>query len=581
LRSFCAKTRVRVVLMLILLLILFTAVRTVHAQPAAQTLPAQYVTDTSATLIGVVISNGQTTLWTFAVDANGAFVENCPTAPAVVPPSTPAQNVACPLSGLQPSTTYSFTLDVCWNAWGPGNTCASGSTLTFTTAALRQYQTLTTNVSPPGSGTVTPNCPGGCQIVVGSVGDIVATPATGWAFSSWTITGATCPTGPTTNPCKALTMPNNPVSITAIFTRVGIGPSKPFDFSIALSPSSVSVNPGGTANYMILLSYSDPSYSGTIINIQLTGLGPGMDYHLSESGGLTITTSPTTPTGTYTLTVVGSASGVTHTTGGTLIVIAGPPTTATVMAAIDLALSNPSFSPPSPKVGDPVTFRAVLTILSTTKPDTYPLPVGVKATVDGVDWASYNEAISYPGPTGTPMTVDTSQHPWTATAGTHTAILEVWMYPGVTNPGVFDPDLSNNKVSFSFTVLPTTAQPTTTATQTTMPPTTVSQTTASLSTVLQTTVSPTTVPSSFIDMIPGGITTLGLVAAVIILAVAAILLSRRGRARPPTEAPTPPSTAPAPAPPPPPQPLSVKYCISCGAQIPGTAKFCAECGAGQ
>jgi hypothetical protein len=39
----------------------------------------------------------------------------------------------------------------------------------------------------------------------------------------------------------------------------------------------VTVKQGETASYEILLSYSDPAYYNTVINIQLTGLGPGMD----------------------------------------------------------------------------------------------------------------------------------------------------------------------------------------------------------------------------------------------------------------------------------------------------------------
>jgi len=276
----------------------------------------------------------------------------------------------------------------------------------------------------------------------------------------WTATAGTHTLGATVDLKPKYNDPdrsNNEVSLTI---TVGTGPSTPFDFNMALSPFSASVNPGGTANYMILLSYSDPSYSGTMINIQLTGLGPGMDWHLSQNGGLTITTSRATPAGSYALTIVGSASGVRHTTGGTLIVTAGQPTTV------------------SP-----------------------------------------------------------------------TTVIQTSMLP-------------------------------TTVTQTAVSPTAV--------TVAQTTTAPTsgvttTSPreGSFIDMIPGGAVTLAAVAGVIILAAAAIFLFRRRGAGPPTAAPTPPSTAPAAAPPTPTQPLSVKYCISCGAQIPRSAKFCPECRANQ
>jgi ribosomal protein L40E len=106
-------------------------------------------------------------------------------------------------------------------------------------------------------------------------------------------------------------------------TTFKVGAGGIFSFTIALSPGSVEVNQGETAHYKILLTYSDPSYSGTVVNIQLSGLGPGMDSHLTEAGDLTVTTSPTTPTGTYTITAIGSAMGVTRQASATLLVTAG------------------------------------------------------------------------------------------------------------------------------------------------------------------------------------------------------------------------------------------------------------------
>jgi hypothetical protein len=70
--------------------------------------------------------------------------------------------------------------------------------------------------------------------------------------------------------------PDDKVSLT--FT---VGGGVPFDFALGLSPNSVTVKQGGTASYKILLTYSDPSYSGTVINIQLTGLGSGMNWQLT------------------------------------------------------------------------------------------------------------------------------------------------------------------------------------------------------------------------------------------------------------------------------------------------------------
>ncbi|MGB6681840.1 MAG: hypothetical protein WBF08_11040 [Candidatus Bathyarchaeia archaeon] len=99
----------------------------------------------------------------------------------------------------------------------------------------------------------------------------------------------------------------------------------PFDFTILLSPTSVTVEPGDVGSFKVLLTYSDPSHQGTVINIQVTGLGSGMNFQLSALGDLTITTSSTTPPGTYPFTVIGSAQGKTHQTSGIIIVTAKAP----------------------------------------------------------------------------------------------------------------------------------------------------------------------------------------------------------------------------------------------------------------
>jgi hypothetical protein len=92
-----------------------------------------------------------------------------------------------------------------------------------------------------------------------------------------------------------------------------VGSATSFDFSLALSPSSITVKQGETATFQILLTYSDPSYSGTTINVQVSGLGPGMDYQLITSPPtLRVSTSSSTPPGNYPITLTGSASGIMH-----------------------------------------------------------------------------------------------------------------------------------------------------------------------------------------------------------------------------------------------------------------------------
>ena len=104
-------------------------------------------------------------------------------------------------SGSNPTTTATFT--------GPGTITGSFTQLT---------QTLTTNVDS-GSGSVSPNCPSGCLEGVGSSSSVTATPSANWQFSSWSITGASCSGGPSSNPCT-FTMPNNAVTISATFAQL-------------------------------------------------------------------------------------------------------------------------------------------------------------------------------------------------------------------------------------------------------------------------------------------------------------------------------------------------------------------------
>ena len=109
----------------------------------------------------------------------------------------------------------------------------------------------------------------------------------------------------------------------AVGAQVIVGST--FDFSLALSPPSISVKQGDTANYQIFISYSDPSYSGTNINVQINGLGPGMNYQLVPSPpSLSISTSQSTPLGNYLITLTGSALGVVHQTSAVLVVQAAP-----------------------------------------------------------------------------------------------------------------------------------------------------------------------------------------------------------------------------------------------------------------
>ncbi|MEM2998553.1 MAG: hypothetical protein QW542_06370 [Thermoproteota archaeon] len=99
----------------------------------------------------------------------------------------------------------------------------------------------------------------------------------------------------------------------------------PLDFTLTVSPSSVTVKQGETAKYRILVTYSDPSRMETMINVVIGGLGTSMSYSLTPAGDLSVRTYTPTLTGTYLLMITGSARRVVHSTTANSIVEAKPP----------------------------------------------------------------------------------------------------------------------------------------------------------------------------------------------------------------------------------------------------------------
>ncbi len=113
------------------------------------------------------------------------------------------------------------------------------------------------------------------------------------------------------------------------------------DFSLSVSPGSLSVAPGGSATYTVTVSASG-GFTG-VVGLGISGLPSGATASFNPgsvtgSGGatLTITTSGATPLGTSTLTITGSSGTLTHTVNVTLAVatpdfsISATPTSRTV-----------------------------------------------------------------------------------------------------------------------------------------------------------------------------------------------------------------------------------------------------------
>ena len=349
----------RIIFVFLSVVLVFSSVRVAYGNPAPTTLQANNITATSAVLVGVIVTNsiGQNTEWWFLVREGAASNSQgevvCPQSLGVIPGNIPQTGVTYDITGLKPSTTYFFNLFARWS--GYPNQAGVWKSFTTLPGSPKQY-TIDWALSNPSLSSPSPkvgdlvafgvivtqlssNWPGSLTVglilkldgnAFGTVlvyssepGPIpVGITKTAWT-EPWTATaGAHLVTwqlvfeGGDETAIITDPFPNN----SQASLQFSVDAATSFDFSLSLSPSSISVKQGDTASFKILLTYSDPSYSGTVINIQLTGLGPGMDWQTTTASDLSITTLSSTPLGSYPLVLTGSANGVTHQSTATLIV---------------------------------------------------------------------------------------------------------------------------------------------------------------------------------------------------------------------------------------------------------------------
>jgi len=175
---------------------------------------------------------------------------------------------------------------------------------------LQASPILTTTFSRQGS--VSPSCPSGCPESVGQVMNVTATPAVGWTFSGWNMTGASCLGGLNSNPC-VFTMPNNPVSananyvqyqtLTTTYTGQGtLSPSCPSGCQVAVgSTISITANP---ATGWVISGYqlTNGISCGPQIGYTCAFTMPSYPVSFEVTFAETTTTTKTTVTGTYAVT---------------------------------------------------------------------------------------------------------------------------------------------------------------------------------------------------------------------------------------------------------------------------------------
>jgi uncharacterized membrane protein len=202
----------------------------------------------------------------------------------------------------------------------------------------------TVTAGSPASYTVTVNASGGFTGAVGLTASGLPTGAgatfnptsvTGSGSSSLTVTTST--TTPAGSYPITITGKSGTLTHTASVTLVVTVP----DFAISATPSSQAIQAGGSTSYTTTVTASG-GFGGTV-SFSASGLPSGASasfsptsVNVSGSSTLTVTTSASTPAGTYTVTITGTSGSLTHSTTVALVVnnadfsITATPTSRTV-----------------------------------------------------------------------------------------------------------------------------------------------------------------------------------------------------------------------------------------------------------
>lgn len=140
---------------------------------------------------------------------------------------------------------------------------------------------------------------------------------------SWSWDTATAVNGSHVLASKAYDAANN-VGTSA---NVNVTVNNASDFSLAVSPASVTVNPGSAASYTVNITRTN--FTGSV-SFSISGLPAGAagtfnpNPTTANSSALSITTTTSTPVGSYVFTVTGVSGALTHTATATLVVQAAP-----------------------------------------------------------------------------------------------------------------------------------------------------------------------------------------------------------------------------------------------------------------
>ena len=221
-----------------------------------------------------------------------------------------APSTAAP-SGTPAGTQYLFSG---WSDNGAISHTVYAAATTITAEYVPQYY-LTTAVSPAGEGTISP---GSGWLTAGLAPSISASANSGYQFLGFSgaLSGTTSP--------QSLPPINGPETVTANFA-LATGPN--FSLAITQSPNQIPV--GGSGTYIIGITAID-GFSGPI-SFAASRLPAGASASFNPSPNpapefMVVTTSASTPPGTYYLTLAGTSGALNHQVSGIpLVVQAGAP----------------------------------------------------------------------------------------------------------------------------------------------------------------------------------------------------------------------------------------------------------------
>jgi hypothetical protein len=155
------------------------------------------------------------------------------------------------------------------------------------------------------------------------------------------------------------------------------GPTAP-DFSVSLSPSSLTLSPGSVATFTIRLS-SAYGFAGSV-NLNATpptatsmtaASNPNSVSLLTgtASSTLTVLVPSTTPTGTFTMNLTGYSGKISHLVQAFLLIVSPPPQDFTIVAnATSMTLSQGSSATASLTISSVSGFSGIVNLTATVSP---------------------------------------------------------------------------------------------------------------------------------------------------------------------------------------------------------------------